>query len=258
MSEKPTVETIVSPNDLAIYHCGPDRSQGPLPALFYFALSGPESLSMDPFNLPVVTLHNSSIRCFSFTLPYHQEGDDSTIPMRHWAEQLSLGNNFFEPFLEKAMANISFLIEQNYIDPNKIAVAGLSRGGFVATHLAARDARIKTILGYAPLTQFGLMNEFYEKELPTLPKSLGLNELSEKLTDRTLRFYIGNRDVRVGTRECFEFIQNLTDASFLTGHRSPPIELIISPSIGHRGHGTSPHIFEAGANWIKEQFRSPL
>ena len=70
---------------------------------------------------------------------------------------------------------------------------------------------------------------------------------------RKLRFYIGNCDQRVGTRNCFDFVDKLSSAMFEARNRSPSVELIISPSIGFQGHGTPKHIFHRGAQWLAEQ-----
>ena len=111
----------------------------------------------------------------------------------------------------------------------------------MATHLAAIVPEIRTILGFAPLTGF---SEFPQHDL---------THLIPKLSDRTLRFYIGNRDQRVSTSRCFHFIEQLAEASFQSNVRSPPIELFVTPSIGYQGHGTSKSIFEEGARFLAGQ-----
>ena len=50
-----------------------------------------------------------------------------------------------------------------------------------------------------------------------------------------------------------QFVRKLTDDAFESGIRSAPIEMIITPSIGYQGHGTSTHVFEEGAEWLKER-----
>ena len=77
-----------------------------------------------------------------------------------------------------------------------------------------------------------------------------LIHLVEQLVGKNLFFFIGNRDKRVGTRECYQFIEALTEASYAHGLRSPPVQLKIYPSIGHKGHGTPPEIFRAGSTWL--------
>lgn len=231
------------PTGLPIYVRSPELSEGRLPAFFYFALSGEDSLYLDPFNQPVVSLEGMQIRCFSFTLPFHGPGYDNNTALELWTNEFRTHPEFLNEFFENCLKNIDYLIEQGIVDPEKIAVGGLSRGGFVATHLAARDPRLKYVLGFAPMTK--------------LPFEAGdqwdLHGLIDKLVNKQVRFYIGNRDLRVGTQACFDFIYQLANTAFLHGHRSPPMELIITPSMGFKGHGTLPPVFKAGADWIIEK-----
>lgn len=80
-----------------------------------------------------------------------------------------------------------------------------------------------------------------------------LKSLIPHLIGKKLRFYIGNHDTRVGTANCFQFIEALAEASFQNRISSSDVELIIGPSIGHQGHGTSKEIFTKGADWMAEK-----
>jgi hypothetical protein len=84
-------------------------------------------------------------------------------------------------------------------------------------------------------------------------KNIDLIHLAPSLFDRTIRFYIGNHDTRVGTGECFHFTQSLVEEAVRNQIRSPQIELIITPSIGQMGHGTSKEIFHAGTEWLAQK-----
>ena len=248
-------QKIDSPSGLTIYHTGPKlTSDRPLPALFYFALSGEESLTLDPYNQPIAFLKNENIHTFSFTLPYHGEGFDNKQAIPQWSKEFQQNHDIITPFIEQCHDNIEYLLIKKFITKN-IATAGLSRGAFIATQLAARNPHVKTILGFSPLTQFGVMNDFSDLRSNPIAQNLSLSNLIPKLTDKTLRFYIGNHDSMVDTAFCFNFIKDLTEASFNANHRSPPIELIIFPSIGHKGHGTPPHIFSNGAQWVCERLK---
>lgn len=241
-----------SPAGLSIYHSGPPLDRGPLPAFFYFALSGSESLDLNPFNQAVTFLDRTKIRVFSFSLPGHEAGGDHKLGMIHWAEGLQQSPSYLEEFLQRAVVNVDYLIAKGWIDPRHIAAGGLSRGGFIATHLAARHPDINTVVGYSPLTALRQLNEF-SKLTPHLLHQINLENQIPKLLFKSVRYYIGNRDIRVGTPICFDFIYKLTEAAYHNGLRSPNTELIIYPSIGHKGHGTPPSIFEAGAQWLSSQ-----
>lgn len=237
-------EVLESPVGLPIYMRGPPSSEGPLPAFFYFALSGEESLNLDPYNQPVAFLKGSPIRCFSFTLPFHGNGYDNQHAIDLWEQEFSSHPQFLEVFFQNCLKNIDYLATHHLLLEDKMAIGGLSRGGFIAAHLAAKDARLKYILGFAPMTQFPR----HQKE-----STLSLHQIVPSLANKQVRFYIGNRDLSVGTNACYHFIHQLTEISYHAGHRSPPIELIITPSVGYKGHGTLPPIFEAGTKWIKDK-----
>ena len=173
--------------------------------------------------------------------------------MHHWANADSIHHSsFISDFLDLCQHHIQFLIDQGLIDPHRLAIAGLSRGGFIATHLAARDPHIKVILGFAPLTDPKPLEELKTSAEKSFER-ISLTTLADRLIHKRLRFYMGNRDHRVGTDACYHFIRHLTETAFNQGVRSPSAELIIYPSIGHKGHGTPPSIFQDGAEWIQQQ-----
>jgi Prolyl oligopeptidase family len=245
------LEAIQTPWKLTIFHRGPPLEYGPLPALFYFSLSGEESLTLDPYNQTVAFLMQAPIRVFSWNLPAHGNNQDNRTAMSRWAQKIVEQDDFVGAFAESSHKAIDFLEEQGYLETEHLAVAGLSRGGYIAVHLAARDNRLRNILGYAPMTDLMALSEFQGLADHPLVQGLSLMHLLEKLADKRIRFYIGNRDIQVGTKQCFDLIHALTEAAYAKGHRSPPVELIISPSIGHKGHGTSSKIFLDGAKWIQ-------
>ena len=228
-------------------YLGPPLEQGPLPAVFYFALSAKDSLHLDPFNQPAQFLSSYPLRVFSLTLPGHHL--PPTEALDDWAREMAKGRDVIAEFVNETLSVIEDLTAKNVIAKGKLAAAGLSRGGFIACHVAAKTTLISTILGFAPLTRLDYTKEFEGVDV----SSFNLSHLVEPLCSRTLRFYIGNRDMRVGTANCFHFISALTDTAYQKKSRSPPLELIIGPSIGHQGHGTSPQVFKNGADWLAQQ-----
>ncbi|MGA8164743.1 MAG: alpha/beta hydrolase [Waddliaceae bacterium] len=243
---------IEPPSGLPIHYRGPPLEKGLRPALFYFATSAEESLSLAPINLPAASLADTPIRVYSSTLPLHGPGLNTIEGMERWAEALQNNPDLIKNFIEKCRQNLNFLIDRGYVDPEKIAVAGLSRGSFIATLLAAEDPGISIVLGYAPLINLEALEEFHALRDHPVMSSLSLSHRIEKLIHKKLRFYIGNRDQRVGTETCYRFTQQVVDAAFRQGIRSPHVELMISPSIGRHGHGTSPDIFLEGIIWLKK------
>lgn len=225
----------MNPFNERTFFVGPSLDEGPLPALFYFALSAKDSLQTDPYNQPVQFLKGLPIRVFSMSLPDHETTSPEKA-MGVWAEKMKKGEELIPPFIQEVKETIEAL--KPHI--TNIATAGLSRGAFIACHVAAVCPEISHILGFAPLTR-----------LDYAPH-LNLETLTPHLYNRNLRFYIGNFDTRVGTEYAFTFIHALAQEANKHRVRNAPIEMIIGPSTGFQGHGTLPPVFQAGVDWIKE------
>ena len=236
-------------SDIQLEYLGPSVDLGPLPAVFYFALSAKDSLSLDPFNQPAVYLSQFPLRIFSITLPYHEEGKPATKGLTEWAVAMQKGENLLGNYLKKIQNAIRLLLSQEIMLPNKIATMGLSRGALIAAHVAANNAEIPYWLGFAPLTKLSYLQGFLDLV------SWDLMHIVDLLSVKKIRCYIGNRDIRVGTRNCFDLIEALVETAYQKRLLSPPIELRILPSIGHHGHGTAKETFHHGAKWIAKQLK---
>ncbi|HEV3270037.1 MAG TPA: hypothetical protein VGZ69_05250 [Candidatus Rhabdochlamydia sp.] len=235
--------------DIQLEYLGPSVDSGPLPAVFYFALSAKDSLSLDPFNQPAIYLSQFPLRIFSMTLPYHEEGVPATKGLIEWATAMQKGEDLLGNYLKKIQNAIDLLLNQNFILPSKIATMGLSRGALIAAHVAAKNVEIPYWLGFAPLTKLSFLPGFSDLV------NWDLMHIVDLLSDKKIRCYIGNRDIRVGTRNCFDLIEALTETAYQKRFLSPPIELRILPSIGHHGHGTAKETFHHGAKWIAKQLK---
>jgi len=236
--------------EVEVAHIGPPLDQGHLPSVFYFALSASESLELDPYNQPALYLKNANMRVFSINLPAHGPNLNAIDAVGVWAAAFNEGKDPITPFIDNVVFAIHELIDRGLIMREKIGFMGLSRGGFIASHVAMKFPEVKAICGFAPITELTYAKEF--SGMPDISKASSLNLLhhTDALCELNIRFYIGNRDLRVSTGNCFTFVQALAEAAYKKGEHSPPIEMIISPSIGHMGHGTSKQIFEAGADWV--------
>jgi esterase FrsA len=159
------------------------------------------------------------------------------------------GRDVIHTFVQEVADYIRYLIDTHVIDPQKIGMMGLSRGAFIAAHTAALVPEVSHLLGFAPLTRLQTVEEFEHLDVDRWD----LTHLVKKLHNRAVRFYIGNRDTRVGTVGCFQFISALSESAFEHRISSSPIELIVGPSIGHKGHGTSPQVFRKGAAWLEKK-----
>ncbi len=95
------IHTLDLHSQLEIACIGPELSYGPLPALFYFALSAQDSLNLDPFNQPAVYLSSLPMRIFSITLPGHENQLPPTQALEVWAREIAVGNNVIATFVSK-------------------------------------------------------------------------------------------------------------------------------------------------------------
>jgi len=241
--------------DIALYHRGPALDHGPLPSFFYFSLSGTDSLCTDPFNQPVQFLQGQMIRVFSMTLPGHESRLPATQAMQTWADDYARGLDPIEGFLNALSSAVDFAVQQKFADPEKMAVGGLSRGGFIAFHAAARDERFRWVLAFAPITELHRVREFAHLQDDPTVRFFDAVNVCKQLSSRQLRLYIGNHDTLVNTRACFDFSQRVVEEAVQQQIRSPQVELFLHPSIGHKGHGTPPEIFRQGADWISSCLR---
>ncbi|MDN3505846.1 MAG: prolyl oligopeptidase family serine peptidase [Simkaniaceae bacterium] len=240
------MEVIQLRSDIEVAHIGPSFDKGRLPSVFYFALSAEESLNLDPYNQPAVYLANKGVRVFSLNLPAHGPNLIATDAIRVWAEEFRQGKDPLAPFLKNARFAIEALIEKGLITSEKIGFMGLSRGGLISS-LVATEFDVCAILGFAPMTVLSYAKEFASEDEA---KDYSLFNHIDTLCKKSIRFYMGNRDTRVGTDKCYELALQLANRAYEKGSRSPPIELIVAPSIGHMGHGTPKATFEAGADWL--------
>lgn len=231
---------------------GPDNRFGPLPAFFYFALNGYDSLHLDPYNQPIQALAEHPIRCYSFDLPFHDQNTDPNDSLKMWSDAFKKGDDFITPFIEKTASQIKQLIAEGLVDPDRICLAGLSRGGFIALHLAKALPFVKFVVAFAPLTN---LHSFLEQEHfpPHIFETLNLEEHLSTLVHKKIRLYIGNLDERVKTDFAYDLIRSLSVKAHEEKMRHFEYELFITPSIGHRGHGTTKEIFTQGALWGYKQ-----
>lgn len=232
---------------------GPKIDAGPLPAVFYFALSAQESLHVDPYNQPAIHLLSLPVRIFSIDIPGHGREQLSKEALQNWVEPFSRKENIIIDFAKRTAESIATLAEQGVVLKEACAVMGLSRGALIAAHVAAQMPDIRYLLGFAPLTKITQAKEFAAFKEDPFVEGLDMIHLAPLLANRTIRFYIGNHDTRVGVRNCFDCIERFAQEAYAAGIRSPQIELLIKPSIGFQGHGTAPHTFQEGADWLALQ-----
>ena len=212
--------------DVDLFMIGPPLERGALPSIFYFALSAHESLDIDPYNQPALTLAHAGCRVFSFTLPlHHGTYARSKEAFETYLQLLARGQDPITPFLDRVEQKIRELETSGIISFQTTGLMGLSRGCLIAGLLSLRIPELRILQFFAPLI------------------ALDKFELPHELSDRTLRIAIGNKDLRVDTQKILRWTLDLLE-------RGSPLELDLFPSIGWQGHGTPPEVFQRGALWL--------
>ena len=231
-----------------IYYLEPSLTNGSLPAVIYFALSAKSSLLQDPFNQPVLKWLSAGFRVFSWDLPFHNEDANPQEAIEKWSPEVNNPSDLVENFTKISCQNIDYLLQNSIIDEKTIGIAGLSRGGFMAAQIAAKVPYLQHLIAFAPLTDLGTLTK--------MSQSFSLTEVADNLTAKKLMFFIGNLDQRVSTKLCTDFILTVCEKAKAQKIRSPQINLRIYPSIGFKGHGTPPEIFDSGASWLINQIQN--
>lgn len=210
---------------------GPSLNESGARTIIYFSLSKEDSLFTPPFCNPAKMLEKKGFRVLSPTLPFHEDNSRPNSIKSLWGENKTAIVQFLGD-LEKALNELSPSLGEN------LGVMGLSRGAFIATHIASRMSQITSILGFAPLSHLEGTS------------SLDLHHLSPLLVGKKIRYYIGHNDTLVGTQNAIHAISDFIDAAKALKIENPPIDIVIKPSVGREGHGTLDYIFEDGVEWL--------
>lgn len=168
--------------------------------------------------------------CEGFAL---KPGDPSSLP--GWAMHCKRGTDFVKPYVERCRDVLDHLIAEGFTDPQRVAVQGISRGGFCALHFAAAEPRIKAVAGISPVTNPLALQEF-EGVTSEQAASISLGQHLEKLAGRPVWISIGNTDERVSTDECISFARRLVASTrkLLPELTLVPVHITVSTSLGHR------------------------
>lgn len=167
-----------------------------------------------------------------------------------WSARVDAGEDFVAPFVERARKVLDALVRDGLIDPRRLAVAGTSRGGFLAFHLAAAEPRFRCVGGIAPVTDLRQLREFKACVHPERAAALGVDRLAPRLAGRPAWISIGNRDERVGTDAAIACSRALVAA----GGENAPVELRVHSRAGHR---STVRDHELLAAWVEAQLAAP-
>jgi dienelactone hydrolase len=143
---------------------------------------------------------------------------------------------------------LDHLVAAGRIDPDRIAVIGTSRGGFMALHVAARDPRIACAVSYAAVTDLAALREFQGAESLPAVRAASLGEQAKRLAGRPVWLTIGANDDRVGTDKAIAFVAAVHAAAVARKTRDR-LSFTVDGEVD--GHTTPPAAASASAAWIQ-------
>ena len=190
--------------------------------------------------------------------PCHGEDTRAGEPpqLAGWRYRLERDVSFMPTFIAKARSILDFLIKERVADPERLAIYGVSRGGFLAFHFAAAEPRLKAVAAISPVAKLLVLREFADTSRKDKFESLDIARLAPKLAGRAVWLSIGNNDARVNTDDSIAFTRAVVRASARPDKPDEiiPVELLVGPTAGHskidRAH-------ELLAEWLVSRFPPP-
>jgi dienelactone hydrolase len=167
-----------------------------------------------------------------------------------WCRRLDAGEDLLGALQERVGRLLDWLVREGHADPRRLAVAGTSRGGFLAFHVAAADPRFRCAGAISPVTDLRRLREFDASVRPERAAELAIDRLVTRLAGRPVWISIGNQDERVGTDSVIACSRRLVEAAA----GEAPVELHVHAVPGHR---STIRDHELLAAWIAAQLAAP-
>lgn len=186
----------------------------PAPTLIILSGVAQDTLLKSSFLQAGRFLRSQGYLIVSIDLPCHgtQETKGSK-GLSGWGKRAAAGDDFVAEFNARMTKVLDHLIAEGLTDPNKIAVCGTSRGGFLAMRFAAMDKRVKCAVGYSPVTDLRQLSEFRNAAAIAGVDAMSLEAHVSELVGRPVFLVIGDRDDRVGTDAAVRFARALSAAA---------------------------------------------
>jgi dienelactone hydrolase len=235
-----------------------DMGKKARPTLFVFA-HGLDVMQSEP-NYTEVARTLSARGWLSVVVEPPCHGEDvrpgEPAQLEGWRYRLEHGDDLVSAFTAKARTVLDYLVKEGCTDPKRVAVYGVSRGGFLAFHFAASEPRVKAVAGISPVTKLLALREFHGTSRPENAKQLDLERLTPKLVGRAVWLSIGNKDDRVSTDDAIAFTRAVVAA---TARPDKPemvirVDLLVGPAAGH---SKIEHAHERLVEWLSERIHAP-
>ena len=187
-------------------------------------------------------------RVLSFDLPNHGERINKYgSGIEGMRNAFAAGHNPFEMFLEDSREVVDECIKRGLATAYRIAVSGISRGGYLAMRLMAADSRISQAVAFSPVTDWTILNEFSQHRQDEAALRLNLSSYIHGLVGKPVFMCIGNHDDRVGTFSCCRLYLELAEANERNGSPRTLIDFYCTDDANHTcGH----YWYEKGAEFL--------
>lgn len=232
-----------------------ERPAKPAATLFVVALDVDRTLTDPSFNRVGMILGGQGYLCVALDAPCHGKDNREKLDnaLAGWRERITRGEDLVGDFTSRCSEVLDHLVRDGYTDPSRVAVAGTSRGGFLALHWAASESRVGAVAAFAPVTDLAALSEFNgaagDARVTALSLAADTSDAPRKLAGRPVWVWIGADDDRVGTGHAIAFARGVARASKAQG-KAAAVELHVMPS---PGHSVGPAAHPAAATWIAAQ-----
>ena len=182
----------------------------------------------------------------SFTLPYHKELADPQMgrELEGFVKAMEAGIDVFGQIRAVGKALIDHVVHtQMLVDPDRIVIAGTSRGGISALHVMSEDSRVQAAALVCPVTDLTKLREFSHLHgLAHFDQSHAF-ALLEQVANRPIWMTINHIDERVDEKACLEFADALE--KYPADHPKP----VIWPETGH---AVPLQAYELGGTFLRD------
>jgi hypothetical protein len=218
--------------------------------VIFFTTTAKEALEVPPLCNPSNLLQDHHIRVISFDLPLHDDTIPSFDGVKRWTSHMAENN---EDILDLFLKEVSEWIDQNLPPSAPLGFMGISRGAFLAAHLANYRGKKYPLLLFSPMHDLEYPWLWTaQSEIPLFVEKYRMSHIRSFLKDCPVFLSIGNNDERVHTHKLIHFYEQMIEEKKKGQQRNIPLELHVFPSIGMYGHGTSDNIFSLGTTWMNQ------
>jgi pimeloyl-ACP methyl ester carboxylesterase len=165
-----------------------------------------------------------------------------------WADRFLKGEDTVAAFVARVNDVIDHLVTENVAKSGSVALMGVSRGGFLALHVAAGNARIAAVCTLAPVMDWAMVREFAEMKENALVKSTALINHVDRITCPVWTI-IGSADDRVDTSKAVEVMHRLLANNSVRG-KGLAIDFHLTSTPGHQSF---PIWHDEAARWLVER-----